>query len=528
MRNKFVFALIFSLLICLMNVNALQADFAVYVGAGTWQPSITAFESFLSWKNLTYREIAKNDINSNDLRPLYRGIFFPGGWAAYYKRDISATGRQNIKNLISSGGAYIGMSAGAYLLCDKVVWEGKTYDYPLDMFSGRCVGPIDEIAPWPNYVMTTMNINQTHPANIYEPAQRDILYYGEPYFLANPGQEMQVFASWIVPSNPLANNKPGVIGFNYGQGRVLLVGPHPEIEEDSSRDNTNFADELIDGYEHSDWPFLWTGMDWLLKKPITKAPDDDPSVDRTPQLINSIIDMPDPLIAGTPLLIKADLSDNVAVNKVWVNILNTDYFMTQESSGPKDLLVETFESGNFATNGWVVDGQGNPWLVSTQNPLNGVYHAQSQQSGAGNPTYLEKSISTVGYSGITVNYNRKLIGLDAADDFSAEWFNGNAWNTLEHVSSQDNANYVFKSFSLPTSANENPNFRIRFMCEAGAVSEYCRVDDVEVSATGSLGLWQYTYNTAGLASETYNHIINANDTSGNLALPVFGTFTITN
>ena len=64
------------------------------------------------------------------------------------------------------------------------------------------------------------------------------------------------------------------------------------------------------------------------------------------------------------------------------------------------------------------------------------------------------------------------------------------------------------------------------MCEAGAVSEYCRVDDVKVSSAGSLGLWQYTYNTTGLLPEAYQYTINANDTSGNLAASLSGNFTI--
>ena len=31
-------------------------DFAIYVDTGTWQPSIVAFENFLSWKNMTWQE----------------------------------------------------------------------------------------------------------------------------------------------------------------------------------------------------------------------------------------------------------------------------------------------------------------------------------------------------------------------------------------------------------------------------------------------------------------------------------------
>ena len=77
-KNKALFAVTLSMFLAMASSYALGgADFAVYAGDGTWEPSITAFENFLLWKNLTYEEVNKNDINNNDLRPLYTGIFFP-------------------------------------------------------------------------------------------------------------------------------------------------------------------------------------------------------------------------------------------------------------------------------------------------------------------------------------------------------------------------------------------------------------------------------------------------------------------
>ncbi|MCX8159286.1 MAG: hypothetical protein N3D20_03325, partial [Candidatus Pacearchaeota archaeon] len=49
--------------------------------------------------------------------------------------------------------------------------------------------------------------------------------------------------------------------------------------------------------------------------------------------------------------------------------------------------------------------------------------------------------------------------------------------------SANDANYVFKNFSLQSSANNNPNFKIRFECTTGAVSEFCRVDNVMINGT---------------------------------------------
>ena len=527
-----VFAIL--LLFVAPGIFALQnKDFAIYTGSGTWEHSITAFEKFLDWKNLTYEEISAWDINHNDLRPYYRGIFIPGGWAYNYKKSISSTGDQNIRDFINAGGAYIGMSAGAYYACDNVRWEGEDYPYFLNLFHGDCIGPIDEIAPWPEYVMTTMSINQAHEANVYEPATEDVLYYGEPYFIPYTGQEMQTFASWNVPANPSADGQPGIIGFNYGFGRVLLVGPHPEIEEDSDRDGTNFGDELNDN--GSDWPFLWTGVDWILRQPISQPPElpqgQEPVVnDSIVPMINSYTDTPDPLSAGGLLTIQANVTDNVKVDTVRVSILDVFYTMNPELGAGGKVFFDNFESGTLS--GWTttaVSG-GQAWTANKTNPFQGVYAAQPQPRSTTEPaSVLERTISTVGYQGITLRYNRRLVGLDTADEFKAKWFDGSSWRILEETvsNSANDANYVLKSFSLPTSANNNPSFKIRFECTAGAVTEYCRVDNVNVSASQApTGFYKYVFNTTGLVAGEYAYTIYANDSSNNQPAPTGGNFTI--
>ncbi|MFA4952889.1 MAG: BPL-N domain-containing protein [Candidatus Pacearchaeota archaeon] len=535
-KKRFVFFVleIFIIFTILPSVFALQgADFAVYTGSGTWEPSITAFEKFLEWKNLTYEEVSAWDINNNDLRPLYGGIFIPGGWAYNYKKSIHDDGDQNIRNLISSGGFYIGMSAGAYYACDNVRWEGTDYPYYLNLFHGDCIGPIDEIAPWPDYVMTSMSINQNHEANIFEPATEDILYYGEPYFVSYEGQEMQTFASWNVPLNLNADKQPGIIGFNYGQGRVLLVGPHPEIEENSDRDGNTFASELNDN--GSDWPFLWTAVDWLMKEPISQPPELPQGgtgniSDGIPPTINSISATPNPVISGNNLVIKANVTDNVKVNSVWVNIFEINYPMSIEYTSGGTIFSDNFEFGNL--NGWITSAVsgGNKWIVSTTNPYQGVYYAQSKPMSTTEPaSVLEKAISTIGYNGITLKYARRLVGLDAADEFKAKWFDGTNWYVLEQTgkNSANDANYVVKIFSLPSAASNNLNFRIKFECTAGAVSEFCRVDNVNISSSSiATGFYKYVYSTLGLINGSYTYAVYANDSNGNQPVPSVEEFVV--
>ncbi len=468
----------------LNNAEGLRADFAIYAGSGTWEPSILAFENFLEWKGLTYERIDKNTLNRGNLAGNYNGLFMPGGWAGDYNRDIKNSGDQEIREFIASGGAYIGMSAGAFYACDVTIWEGDHLDYPSDLFNGDCIGPIEEIAPWPEYTMTTMDINNALPQNTYEPDTRDVLYYGEPYFIAHPGQEFQTFASWIVPTDPVADDKPGIIGFDYGNGRVLLVGPHPEIEEDSVRDGNDFGEELSDGPDGSDWPFLWTAVDWILNEPISQPPGA-----ALPQCSNGLDDDNDGLID----LIDGgceNANDNDEIDEVIILVEcedgldnDNDSFIDFADPGctdssdddetdvtiPVELFFDDFNSG---LGNWNLQTVENNWRAVSN-------YAEAQPRNTNEPaSTMEIIIDASGFNSFELDYDRRLVGLDVGDEFKALWFDGNSWQVLEQTGSdgENNANFVSKSYSL----NGNGNVRLKFECTAGAVSEYCRVDNVRV------------------------------------------------
>jgi glutamine amidotransferase-like uncharacterized protein len=525
-KNLFILSLLtLTISFSIINVSALNADFAIYSGSGTWEPSKTAFKNFLEYKGLSWQEVNKNDINRKNLIGNYRGLFMPGGWAGDYNRDIKSAGDQHIRDFINQGGAYIGMSAGAFYACDVTIWEGNVYNYPSNIFDGDCIGPIEEIAPWPDYTMTTMNINLNHPSNLYEPAQRDVLYYGEPYFVPNSGQEMLTIATWIVPSNPTIDNTPGIISFNYGQGRVALFGPHPEIEEDDNRDGTNFADELSDGPDGSDWPLIWTTVDWILKDPISQppgtqlkqcsdgidndgdllvdlndpgcdSPSDDDETDPTPNQcedgidndFDNLTDFPNDPGCSSPTdddetdTTPTQCSDGLDNDGDLLIDLNDPGCSSPEDddetnpSGPVELFSDNFESGNL--NNWFTYGSGRPWSASTDQVFEGNYAARAKRTGAGKDSFMETNLILTGYNSITLEYYRKLVSLDAADDWEVQYFDNGFWTTIEHLgsSTENNNNFIFKSYSLPNSAT-----KIRFKCEVGAVSEKCYVDNVKVT-----------------------------------------------
>ncbi len=241
------------------------ANVLIYTGAGAWETGYKAFEKFLDYKNLTWYECDHNYIINNNLVGKFDIIHFPGGSSGDYDQLINFNGMQNIRNFVSNGGGYLGICAGGYFAADKIIWEGNTYDSPLNLFSGTAYGPIDEIISWPGYKMTTISINKSNPINVYEPDSESILYYGGAAFYPDEDQKMDIIGTY-----DSYNNNPAIINFQYGNGRVLLFGPHPEIEEDSGRDGDLYFDSLND--LGTDWNLLWTSMDWLMNISITKPP----------------------------------------------------------------------------------------------------------------------------------------------------------------------------------------------------------------------------------------------------------------
>jgi len=410
------------------KVKALQgAQVAVY--NENWNDSIITFEHFLDYKNMTWEEVTGADINNNDLRPLYDVLFMPGGTFTSINRQISASGRQHIKDLVSSGGGYIGICAGGYYASASIIWAGRTYDYDLDLYSGTAIGPLDEIMPWDYSKMTNLTMNLNHPINQYEPSRERQLYYGGPKF---QGGNYSTVATYDEASNALA-----AITCSYGSGRVALIGTHAEIDEDSNRDGSPFADLFYD--YGSDWPLLWTTMDWLMGWTVSQPPA-EPSLPPT----------------GT------------------------------------QLFFEGFESGSLSTNGWTTSGTGKPWYVSTESPYQGTYHAMAKATGAGKWSYLtSRTISTAGYTQmVMLRYHRQIIGHDLGDGFTVEWYDGTNWNLIEEKHKWDMGDYadiwVYANqdliWELPDGALNNSNFKLRFGDQCGAVSEKVYLDNVEVRA----------------------------------------------
>lgn len=233
---------------------------AVYAGPGTWHEGRQAthqFLRFLGWKS---QEIGPWDVNHWNPDPneaKYQVIWVPGGWAYDYKRWISAEGKRRLREFVSRGGLYIGICAGAYFASDFIVWEGVRYEYDLDLFHGSSEGPIPDIAPWPQWTLTPV-----WAEGASEPLL--MLYYGGQVFRPSSKrieaqQEVHIVARWGSGAGTQEGEPAGIV-VHYGEGCVLLLGPHPEIGYNFDRKSWD-----IRGENGAQWAWLASQIETLCK-----------------------------------------------------------------------------------------------------------------------------------------------------------------------------------------------------------------------------------------------------------------------
>ncbi len=228
---------------------------AVYNGDGVWDVSATAIQLCLENAG---REVKLLDASAFQQGLRNYGVVIIGeGDPEEISDALGYTGRQNILNLVSRGGGYIGLGAGAYLAADSMVINRLTsYAYGLGLYHGLAEGPVDLIAPNPSYAMTIVNLDQYYlnPTSI---GAVQVLYHGGPQF--------NIISPTAVSIATLAvTQTPAAAIFEYGNGRVVVCSVQPEIEEDSGRDGSNFGSDLSE--PDSEWFWLQTMVEWVKKE----------------------------------------------------------------------------------------------------------------------------------------------------------------------------------------------------------------------------------------------------------------------
>jgi glutamine amidotransferase-like uncharacterized protein len=236
------------------------ADVAIYQDDGCWPSSVVALEKMFQWMGYRTTRVNADEVNRLGLEN-YRIFCIPGGDMYKYSQSFTTQGKNKIRAFIQGGRGYIGVCGGAYFAASRVTWRGNPLPIvPLGLYDGSAEGPIDAIVAYPDSGMCRIRmVNRDHPITASLPDSAWILYYWGPALRPDPLAPVAVLGKYS------AVEEPAILAFSYGQGRVFLIGTHPEIEENSDRDGVTFTEEMDD--RGSDWDLMKNAAAWCAKRP---------------------------------------------------------------------------------------------------------------------------------------------------------------------------------------------------------------------------------------------------------------------
>ncbi len=215
-----------------------RVNVGIYIDPGAYYKNLQASQEFFEWAGISYKTVKANDIIKGKIFKEIKVIYFPGGWAGYYSRDIGKNGAKNIINFIQNGGRYLGVCAGAYFGAKNIIWKGVKYKGILKLYDSA-IGPLDDIAPWPKIGIAKIKFTKGNTKKMY--------YLGGPYFKLK------------VKYSPLAfysKNRLAAVTFNFGKGKVYILGFHPEMIAENYNNETKFPFRNGKDIEKSGWNFL--------------------------------------------------------------------------------------------------------------------------------------------------------------------------------------------------------------------------------------------------------------------------------
>jgi len=221
---------------------------------GAWPGLLPAVARSVEYSGHLPLSIRIEDIKGDSLTNSgFDVVVFPGGYSYGYKTGLDGH-EQKIRDFIQNGGSYFGICAGGFYAGGTIWWEGRSYPYPLDIYSGEATGPLDDIATWPDYVLTPIQI--VDPL-LGGPCTMMQIYYGGGHFPIPGGMPYTPVATYAYAGQYSGTND--IIRYEYGDGHVVLTGTHPECRAGTVEDWLSW-----DNYDSSDNPITNPDNPWML------------------------------------------------------------------------------------------------------------------------------------------------------------------------------------------------------------------------------------------------------------------------
>jgi putative intracellular protease/amidase len=204
---------------------------AIYTGPGAGDAGPPAVQRALaSLDHVTTTLLTPDDYATADLT-VYDILIFPGGRGRAQGQALGEAGRANIKRYVQRGGRYIGICAGAYLATarfpDYLAIVNAYHHRPWEMGRGQVTVTLTEAGVrYFNRPVTPFSVRYANgPMLTHENGLLPDLdmpdYETLATFTSSPPEGHEL-APTVMPG------QPAIIASTFGEGRIVLVSPHPE------------------------------------------------------------------------------------------------------------------------------------------------------------------------------------------------------------------------------------------------------------------------------------------------------------
>ncbi len=134
-----------------------------------------------------------------------------------------------------------------------------------------------------------------------------------------------------------------------------------------------------------------------------------------------------------------------------------------------------FDNFNSGYSGWSTSSSVN----SQASPAIQPNSVRLRQTGA-----IWRTVSTVGYTGISLTWNMAASSLENGERCHVEVNTGSGWNSIASITNgQDNSTFFSGTVALASAAENNANLQIRYRIAANAVGDYCYGEDITLSGS---------------------------------------------
>ena len=135
------------------------------------------------------------------------------------------------------------------------------------------------------------------------------------------------------------------------------------------------------------------------------------------------------------------------------------------------IFADGFESGDFVSGGWAKDVNGAK--VTDLAALGSNFGCRLKKD-----TWIEKSISTVGFTDVELNLAHRSNNYEAGEELILEYWNGASWTTLHAT---DEPQWHNRNYKVGDDGYNNASFKLRIRTTAMDPQERSDVDHIEIT-----------------------------------------------